>query len=173
MTNPRAVFQSWGKRVCRDCTVGFLLQYFGFSLYSQKLFPCPISSLSLLTWNLAVVQLSMTSAIGIASQWIWPTPWISLLWKISMSWHSVSIGSWNKPLPSDFICMKNSMKFSFDSSPWETDYRPRFSWTNLSSCKLLSAVGMFLVVSLLLLFLPLNNSIRTRPCIWDGLRELH
>lgn len=74
----------------------------------------------------------------------------------------------NKPHPSDLICMRNSVTFFFDPSPWEVEYRPRFSWTNLCSCRLLSGVGTFLIVSLLLFFLPLN-SISGRPDIWEGL----
>lgn len=60
--------------------------------------------LSLLTWNVAVQQLSMISSVWMASQWIWSALQISYLWKISTSWHSLLLGSRNKPLPSKIVC---------------------------------------------------------------------
>lgn len=126
----------------------------GFDLYSQKLLACPISSLS--------PDLKSGSGAAFHDQfnmdrW-WPTLWIFLLGNLDVMTFSFS-GS--KPHPSDLICRRNSVKFLCDPSPWEIEYKPRFSQTNLS-CRLLSGIGAFLMVSLLLFFL-LLDCISGRP----------
>lgn len=64
------------------CTISIARFWFFFSVFTETL---PLPHPSLLTWNLEMIQLSMTSSIWIVSQRIWPIFWISLLWKISMS----------------------------------------------------------------------------------------
>lgn len=142
------VFQSWRKRVCHDCTAEFLLQDFSFFLcIHRSSSPAPSIPPDLESGNDTAFRDQFN--MDCQSENLANILNFSSVENLHVM-HSVSLGGGNKPLPSDFICMRNSVKFSLDPSPWEAEYRPRFTWTILSSWKLLSAVGILLVVSLLL-----------------------
>lgn len=73
--------------------------------------------------------------------------WFSTLWKICMSWHPISVGWGNKPFPSNFICVSNSMK-----TVWPVILGNRAEtriflnlFPNLSPWELLSAFNILLV----------------------------